>query len=155
MKTKVLMFLVVLIAFMFRGAGCSHCYDFLEYLNSIAKDYGYMFKLRSYEVYKNADNASLKEKVANFFDEKAPGVPYIIIGRSTFYGYSDKSADKVLEAIKSEYNTANSYDVFKEMEKSPNDNKDKTKFRIFVYLMLLFVGGGVILFIIRSAIKES
>ena len=137
--------------YLFRGAGCTHCYDFLTYLNSITKEYGNMFKLRSFEVYNNQDNAALKDKVAKFFKEKADGVPYIIIGENTFYGFSDDMKEKVLKSIKNEYNAEVKYDIFDEMDK--NETKKNPNDALFLLIPIAAI--IIIVIIVRSAKKED
>lgn len=134
--------------YLFRSDGCQHCRDFLTYLNSISEEYGYMFKLQSYECSTNADNEKVKNQVANFFGETASGVPYIIIGESTFYGYRDETSDKILQAIKAEYEAKNKYDVFKEIE---NKRKRNTIF----YISLPLIGTVIIFFIVKGAKDEN
>ena len=135
--------------YLFRGDGCSHCYDFLEYLNSIVAEYGYMFKMRSYEIWDNPDNAALQTKVRNFFGETKSGVPYIIIGKSTFRGFGESTGEKILTAIKSEYESEDRYDVFEEMEKG-NSNKNNNALYIVVPLAC-----AAIAFIIGYAVKKD
>ena len=106
------------IIYLFRGAGCIHCHDFLEFLNEFAKDNGTLFKLRSYEVYKNEDNNNLKKKIAEHFGDRAGGVPYIIIGNNTFYGFAKESAPEIENTIKEEYKKTDRYDAFLELDKS-------------------------------------
>lgn len=103
--------------YFFRGSTCNHCHDAVEYFNSILKEHGSKFKMRSYEVYENADNQKLKDKVVKFFKDQAPGVPYIIVGESTFYGFGEETGEKILAAIESEYRSSEKYDMFEAMEK--------------------------------------
>ena len=128
--------------YLFRGAGCT---------NSITKEYGKMFKLRSFEVYNNQDNAALKDKVAKFFKEEADGVPYIIIGENTFYGFSDDMKEKVLKSIKNEYNAEVKYDIFDEMDK----NETKKNPNDALFLLIPIVAIIIIVIIVRSAKKED
>lgn len=113
-----------IIVYLFWGLGCNHCYNFVNYLNDIAEENGYMFKLRSYEVSQNIDNQTLKENAIKLFNIEAPGVPLIIIGESTFYGFSESTESKILKAIKNEYNSDKKYDMVEEMSKEShlNDN---------------------------------
>ena len=75
--------------YLFRGQGCSHCLDLLNYLNSILDEYGNKFKLVSYEVWNNTDNADLEEKVAELLnaDVQKGSVPFLIIGDQYFIGF--------------------------------------------------------------------
>ncbi len=115
------------VVYLFRGAGCTHCYDFLQFLNAFAQDNGNLFKLRSFEVYDNQDNLALKKKIAEYFGDRAGGVPYIIIGNKTFYGFSDDDGEKIETAIKEEYNNSERFDVFKELNKVSNETATTTK----------------------------
>ena len=68
------------VIYLFRGQGCPHCTDAENWIESIKKEYGYMFIVKNYEVWYDADNAELMEKVAESRDEEVMGVPYIVIG---------------------------------------------------------------------------
>ena len=115
------------IIYLFRGSGCPHCYDFLEFLDSIADEYGKKFKLVSYEVYYNQDNLDLKNKVGDFLEQPSSGVPYIVIGDKVFIGYGDSYADQVKSKIDEMYKLKKSerYDVMKEMNKKEMDPSTK------------------------------
>ena len=109
------------IIYLFRGAGCSHCHDFLEFLNDYANLHRELFKLRSFEVYNNPDNATLKKKIAEYFGDRIGGVPYIIIGDKTFYGFAKDGGSEIEEAIKEEYNKSERFDIFKVLEQNENN----------------------------------
>lgn len=112
------------IIYLFRGQGCSHCHEFVEFLNSISTEYGQYFKLVSFEVWKNSDNHKFFQKIATFEGDNPNniGVPYFIIGDKLFnMGYGSSMAEEVKSAIMSQYKD-NSYDVMKEYEKSLNGN---------------------------------
>ena len=134
--------------YLFRWSSCSHCYDFLVYLNTLVPEYGHMFKLRSYETTTNEDNDAVMKKVKKYFgDEDKTGVPYIIIGESTFYGFGDNSKDKIKEAIKAEYESTNRFDVFeelerKEKEKNPNDGL-YIIIPIALFIVIIIVAGSI------------
>ena len=104
--------------YMFRGTGCAYCKRFLTFLNSIVPEYGKYFKLESYEVWYNKDNNQLFKDVADFLDEDAGGVPFIIIGDQVFPGYASQYDESIKKAIVDLYNSDNRYDVFAEMEKA-------------------------------------
>lgn len=115
------------IIYLFRGDGCTYCKKFLNFLNSIVDDYGKYFKVVSYEVWYDKNNSKLMKNVAAFLDEEATGVPYIIIGDKTFPGYSEVYDDQIKEAIKAQYDSKNSYDVFKEMQKAEKEANKSNK----------------------------
>ncbi len=54
------------------------------------------------------------------------GVPLLIIGENTFYGFEESNKEKIITAIENEYKKEKRYDLFdamekKEEEKNPND----------------------------------
>ena len=83
--------------YLFRGQGCSHCLDLLNYLNSILGDYGSEFKLVSYEVWNNTDNADLEEEVADLLnaDVQKGSVPFLIIGDQFYIGFKDDYGEDI------------------------------------------------------------
>ena len=108
--------------YLFRGKGCGYCRAYLEFMNSITDEYGKYFKMETYEVWNDQENAKLLDKVSSYLGEQAGGVPYIIIGDKVFGGYASQYDEGIKEAITTLYNTKKSkrYDVFKEMKKHPN-----------------------------------
>jgi glutaredoxin len=89
--------------YIFRGKGCPHCQEAIKYLyNNISKYSDYM-TVKTYEVWKNSDNASLMQAVAKAKGEDANGVPYIVIGNSystAGYGNDDSGKKIISEALK-------------------------------------------------------
>lgn len=104
--------------YMFRGEGCPHCEEALEFFDSLSQDeeYSNYYKLVTYEVWNDQDNAKLMEEVADAFNEQASGVPYIIIGEKTFSGYASSSDDEIKNAIKTAYENEEYKDVVKEVK---------------------------------------
>lgn len=115
------------IIYLFRGTGCPHCYEFLEFLNDLSNEYGKKFKLVSYEVYYNKDNLDLKNKVGKFLEQESSGVPYIVIGDKVFIGYASSYDDQIKAQIDLMYKTKKSkrYDVIKEVNKKEMDPATK------------------------------
>ena len=104
--------------YLFRGQGCTHCEDFLNYLNSIVNTYGNYFKLRSFEVWHNKTNDKLKNVVGSYLgydvnNENEFGVPFIVIGNKSFIGYREESNEEILNAITEEYNSEEKHDILK------------------------------------------
>ena len=109
--------------YLFRGNGCGYCRAFLTFLNSIVGEYGKYFKVISYEVWYNEDNAKLMQEVGKYLGQPAEGVPYIVIGDKVFAGYASSWDDQIKEAIKTLYETkkGDRYDVMVEMVEHPKD----------------------------------
>ena len=78
------------IIYLFRGEGCGHCKEFIEYLTtSLVKTHGNKFKLRAYEVWYATANKELMEDVADYFNINVNGVPFIVIGDQKWVGFSE------------------------------------------------------------------
>jgi len=88
---------------LFRGEGCPHCTEFIQFLNSISVEYGDKFKLESYEVWNNEANAKLMRNVSSFMNKDGGGVPFIIIGDQVLVGYAESYNERIINLIKSEY----------------------------------------------------
>ena len=114
--------------YLFRGKGCSHCRDFLNFMNSISPEYGKYFKLVSYEVWHDENNSNLLNKVSNYLGQPASGVPYIIIGDKVFIGYGEKYDDDIKKLIVSLYKTDKKYryDVFDKIDNGNINNVTKS-----------------------------
>lgn len=115
------------IVYLFRGNGCGYCRAFLTFLNSIVGEYGKYFKVVSYEVWYNEENAAILDTVSAYLNNPAQGVPYIVIGDKVFAGYAESYDEEIKSAIKALYDTKKDdrYDVFKEIEENPN-KEDRT-----------------------------
>ena len=144
--------------YLFRGKGCGYCRAFLTFLNSITEEYGKYFKLVSYEVWNNQENANLMTEVANYLEQPAGGVPYIIIGDKVFAGYTSSYDDGIKQAITDLYNTSKKkrYDVFEQMKKNPNKNSANTSniSSIIYPLVLTVISTLVIISYINLKFKE-
>lgn len=112
--------------YLFRGKGCGFCRAYLTFMNSIVEEYGQYFKMETYEVWNDSNNAALLDEVSTYLGQPAQGVPYIVIGDKVFGGYTSDYNDDIKSAITSLYKTKASkrYDVFKEMKKNPNKKND-------------------------------
>lgn len=141
--------------YLFRGKGCPHCEDFLNFLNSISPEYGKYFKLVSFEVWYDKTNSELMSNVGKFLDKDIAGVPFIIIGDKTYAGYAETYDEDIKKAIKDLYNTDKKkrYDVFKEMDKAENGGSNKTLIWTFTFDLLF--AGAVIGFVAYSNNKTK
>lgn len=109
------------IVYMFRGQGCGYCRAFLEFMNSISKEYGKYFRMVSFEVWNDSKNSELLNKVPLVTNEAAGGVPYIVIGEKVFAGYSEAYDEDIKKAIKAQYDD-NSYDLMEKLDERLNGN---------------------------------
>lgn len=146
------------IIYLFRGKGCRYCKKFLTFLNSIVDDYGKYFKVVSYEVWYDQENASLLTKVSNYLGTSAEGVPYIVIGDKVFPGYASSYDEDIKDAIKKQYDSKNEYDVMKKISVDSNSNSKtevkNTKNNSILSVILIsifasiFVIGAIVIIVI-------
>lgn len=132
--------------YMFRGRGCVHCQDFLNYVNdNLVKGYGDKFKLVSFETWYDDNNKSLLNKVATFLGDEAGGVPYIIIGDKSFLGYGSTLNSQIETAIDTLYNSKERYDVFEEMNKEEKKGTTSTTTVVIWNAVITAFGVGVVI----------
>lgn len=89
---------------LFYGNGCSHCHEFLEFLNDFDKEYNHI-NLKAFEVWYDTTNQEFLEKVGKELNEEIRGVPFIIIGKKTFVGFGSQTKNEIKDAIKTLYET--------------------------------------------------
>ena len=136
--------------YLFRRDGCGFCEKALAYFDTIKDKYD--FKLVTYEVASNQENHDLMEAVAKKLDEKVDGVPYIVIGKTTFLGYTEEYNEGIEKAIIEEGTNGNKNDVVKVVIKE----QKKKKQTVTIILSVLVVAGVVALIILgRKSAKEN
>ncbi len=143
--------------YLFRGQGCSHCHEFLEFVASdLIKEYGDKFELISYEVWNNKENANLMEEVSEYLDDDANGVPYIIIGEKTYNGYSESMNDEIKTAIDDLYRSEERYDILTEIKEHPKAKKQvKKQDSTSVVVFIIFASIAIIALVVNSMKKNS
>ena len=133
--------------YMFRGEGCPHCEEAIEWLNSIESDYGSKFQLISYEVWNNTDNSEFMQQVADVRGENPSGVPYIIIGDKTWYGFDESYKTEILDEIDTEYKqeVKDRYDILEYVKtgKAPKKSESgvDTNSLITLVIVVAVIGG--------------
>lgn len=101
--------------YLFRGEGCSHCYDALTYFYDIKDEYSDYLEIKVYEVWKNTNNAELAKDVAEAIGtEFTGGVPLIVVGEKYVGGFGDGSGEELLEYALDYYQDKNYKDVVEE-----------------------------------------
>lgn len=105
--------------YLFRGEGCGYCAKALEFFESIEEEYGNYYELITYEVWNDTANAELMNKVAEYLGAEVSGVPFIVIGETTYPGFDESWGEDIKENIMAEYNKAEEarIDVIKESQK--------------------------------------
>ena len=105
--------------YVFRGHGCSHCYDALTFLFENASSYSDYFEVKAYEVWNNQKNRNLMSAVSEAFEDNVNGVPYIIVGNSYHKaGFGSQTGTEIINTALSEYQNSKYTDVVKKTIKN-------------------------------------
>lgn len=137
--------------YIFRGEGCPHCEEALEFFDKLSGDeeYSKYYNLKQYEVWYNEDNAKLMQNVAKELNEEASGVPYIVIGKKTFSGFASSMEEEIKKEIKDNYNSKSYTDIVKELtgtkKESKKDNNIVVPILIVCGVAVVVIGGLVII----------
>ncbi len=128
--------------YLFRGSSCGHCFDAVVFFAGMTKEYQDKFNLIGYEVWGNKDNNKLMEEVADKLGDDVGGVPYIVVGKKSWNGYTDSYGDEIKAEINKQYKIKSSkrYDVMKTF-----DEKDKSSSNdVISLIIILLVTGGIV-----------
>lgn len=129
--------------YMFKGDGCGYCAAALEFFESIEDEYGKYFDLVEYEVWYDENNATLMTEVASYFGEEVGGVPYIVIGETTFQGYAENYNEQIKTAIIEEYNNDDYIDAIKAVnggETSSSEKEDDSNKTTIIIIAVAVIG---------------
>ena len=89
--------------YVFYGQGCPHCADLEKYLDELSQDDNYKdkFNVVKYETWYEPDNKTLMNKVSDYLNANATGVPFYIIGEFYKVGFPNPASteEKVIEAV--------------------------------------------------------
>lgn len=145
------------VIYLFRGQGCTYCRKFIEFLNSIAKDYGKYFRVVSFEVWNDQKNSALMSKVAGVTGVEAGGVPYIIIGQKVFGGFADSYAEDIKAKIMNQYDNPEE-DIFVTLEKSEkkaNGGNDEFSFATVFWNFVFIAIGTIVVVVVQNKNTEK
>ena len=136
--------------YLFRGEGCPHCEEAMEFFDSLSEEDEYkdLFNLVKKEVWYDENNSKLMQEVADALNEQVNGVPYIVIGSKTFSGYAESMDSEIKEAIKTAYDDKEYKDVVSEVSEGKYVG-EKYKFPI---IPVAIVAGVVVLAVVGMVI---
>lgn len=110
--------------YVFRGSGCSHCYEALTYLNSLGDTYNDYFEVVTYEIWNDSNNQMLIQDMIDYKNLNAEkfGVPYILVGDTyDWEGFASAYSEDIVVSALKEYQNPKYKDVVKELLKNnPN-----------------------------------
>lgn len=141
--------------YMFRGEGCPHCEEALEYFDSIKNKYD--FNLVTYEVWYDELNSAMMQEVANALNEQVSGVPYIIIGKQTFNGYAESYKEQIEKAIQEEIKNDNANDVVKNFKGNTGSTKEDKSGKGSIIIFAVLIVAAIVSLIIfgRKTLNED
>ena len=124
--------------YLFRGEGCPHCAEAEEWFKELAKDeeYSKYYELIDFEVWYDQDNSKLMDKVAKELGTEASGVPFIVIGKKYFSGFSSDMSEDIKKEIKKAYEDKEYKDVVSKIKKS-NSKKIEEKNNSFIPIIIV------------------
>lgn len=108
--------------YLFRGLGCPHCEEAIEFLENIIDDYPYL-EVQTLEVWRNKNNKKLMDIVSKKLDiEVSSSVPLIIIGDEyARRGFADGMENTIKNQIEKAYQSALYKDIVAEvLENNPD-----------------------------------
>ena len=151
--------------YIFKGDGCPHCEEALEFFQNLINDEEYTdkFDLVEYEVWNNSDNRAFANAVAEELGEEMTGVPYIIIGENSHSGFSSSLGDKIKEEILDYYNDDDATSVVEKLQDSGEHNvtAESTIYRTgaksnadtviaVIIIVIAIVGFGYVIYLSRK-----
>ena len=140
--------------YMFRGSTCWHCLDEISWLSTQVKEYGKYFNLRTYEVWGNSENSKLMKAVGKVLGIKMDGVPYTIIGKQSYSGFSEKIGEAMMNEVKLQYEDKNRYDIKNDINLSDGtikNNNDKSSTVMIILISLVVIAGvALVIYISKS-----
>lgn len=138
--------------YMFRGEGCPHCEEALEWFDSLDETTKNKINLVQYETWYNKENSELMKRVATALgeDSKSLGVPYIIIADKTYIGFTETYKEPILAQIKELYGKEDTFDVMQHLEevKEPEGEKESTT---YIVIALIVVAAVVLVYFVSKS----
>ncbi len=106
--------------YIFKGSTCTYCKRAIKFFRELKEQDAYKdkFNLVEYEVWHDDGNEKLEEKVAEKLNDKLDGVPYIVIGDTSFSGYVASDNENLKKAINDYYNAEKRNDVVGDLLKT-------------------------------------
>lgn len=167
-KIKSLVFLLVLIVlfplsvkanekinvYLFRRNGCGFCESALAFFKELGEDSEYKeyFNLVEKEVSSSKKNSSAMESVAKELNVNLEGVPFIVIGKENFEGYTSSWNDSIKETIKKAYlNSDGSYqDIVRKYFDDSEKEKDNGAAVTIIILLVAAAGIGFLVYMAKE-----
>lgn len=86
------------VVYFFWGDGCPHCEEQKPFLEELESKYPEV-EVKSFETWKNPENAKLFQEVAKAYDTTARGVPATFIGDEFWVGFADYMGEEMEQKV--------------------------------------------------------
>lgn len=137
--------------YLFWGQGCGYCEAAKEFFSSIEEEYGKYFELVDYEVWYDKNNNALKESVVEYFKDDVTGVPYIVIGETTFGGYASDFDEDIKDAIVEAYEDDDYVDYVAKIIAGDIETPKSYDTLIVIGIFVVIIGGfGALVYFSRK-----
>lgn len=84
--------------YLFWGEGCPHCEREKEFLDGLRRSYPSL-EVRAFEVWRDRKNADYFHAIMQAAGAKSVGVPATVIGDRLFFGFTDRTARAIEDAV--------------------------------------------------------
>ena len=108
--------------YIFRGDGCPHCEDFLNYFNVHIHEFSDYFEIVAFESWNDVDNKALRAHVNDLFGiknteeiKRETSVPLIIIGDWYTFGFSETLGETIINKALESYQSDDYVDVINDL----------------------------------------
>lgn len=136
--------------YLFYGNGCGYCEAAKEFFASIEEEYGEYYNLVEYEVWYVEENSELMQNVASYLGDEVGGVPYIVIGETTFGGYSSEYDSDIIDAIEEEYENEDYVDVVAKVKGGEVSSKNYDTYIVIGIFAVIIGGFGALIYFSRK-----
>ena len=113
-------------AYFFYGDGCPHCAKEMKFLQEMQKVYPNL-EIKSFEIYRNKENALFLQKVGKSLNADVSGVPFSVIGDEYFVGYAENITSEEIKNQLKKCNNGDYPDQIASIMNSQDENKKDSK----------------------------
>ncbi|MFA5777462.1 MAG: hypothetical protein WC906_03425 [Parcubacteria group bacterium] len=113
-------------AYFFYGDGCPHCAKEIEFLQEMQKIYPNL-EIKSFEIYRNKENALFLQKVGKSLNADVTGVPFSVIGDKFFVGYAENITSEEIKNQIEKCDKISCPDKIKNIINSEDRSKEDSK----------------------------
>ena len=143
--------------YIFRGYSCWHCLDEITWLASNYSELSDLINVHTYEVWENKNNSKLMNLVAKQLGKQVSGVPFTVIGNTTYSGFSEETGAaivakaKELKASTERYDIKNVINLDEVTLIGEESAKGSSKVVVYILIATVVIGGAVLIYLISKS----